>query len=309
MKRKKCIWLLWALAGCCMAAGTSAQIAGQVRGKYVIPFRLSPSNTIIVRVVLNGLDTVALAFHTASGDVTLTDSAVQGMRSIRWDGKVDSVKSWGGGNNESSYSRRNSLEMAGLRRKDVLIWKDLRSGEGTGGKIGLHFFAGSVVEMDFDRDRIVIGGKLPRKVKKYVRLPIVAKDDLLFLPAGVILGGDTLDHDYLLHSGYSGDVLLDDAFVTGSGIDGKLAVVGEKKLTDAFGHVIVTEKVLLPMFRIGGRALTNVPAGYFQGGIGRQKMSVVGCDVLKRWNWIVDAERKYIYLKPSRHFSDAYPKG
>lgn len=42
---------------------------------------------------------------------------------------------------------------------------------------------------------------------------------------------------------------------------------------------------------------------FFKGAIGRQKISMIGGDVLKRFNWIIDAKREYIYLMPNSLFN------
>ena len=61
--------------------------------KSVIPFRLTPYNNIIVKAVLNNQDSVKLMFHTAASDVSLIESVVQRLKSIKINGTVDSVKS------------------------------------------------------------------------------------------------------------------------------------------------------------------------------------------------------------------------
>jgi hypothetical protein len=48
--------------------------------------------------------------------------------------------------------------------------------------------------------------------------------------------------------------------------------------------------------KIGNQKLTHVPVEFFQGAIGRQKMSLIGGDVLKRFNIIIDAQREWIYM-------------
>jgi hypothetical protein len=58
-------------------------------------------------------------------------------------------------------------------------------------------------------------------------------------------------------------------------------------------------KAILPGFLLGNLTLSNVPAGFFEGAIGRQKMSIIGGDILKRFNIIIDAPRTFVYLQPN----------
>jgi len=45
--------------------------------------------------------------------------------------------------------------------------------------------------------------------------------------------------------------------------------------------------------------MKDIPVGFFEGSMGRQKMSVIGGEILKRFNLIIDSNRKYIYIKPN----------
>jgi len=48
---------------------------------------------------------------------------------------------------------------------------------------------------------------------------------------------------------------------------------------------------------IGEQTFQNIPVGFFEGAIGRQKMSILGGNVLKRFNLIINSKREYLYVK------------
>jgi hypothetical protein len=100
--------------------------------------------------------------------------------------------------------------------------------------------------------------------------------------------------------------LLDDKFVRENNIGQQIIITGEKKLQDAYGNVLITKRGNLPMFIMGKLQLVNVPVGFFEGAIGRQQISIIGGDILKRFNWIIDAKREYIYLKPNNLFKTKF---
>ncbi|WP_315815508.1 hypothetical protein [Paraflavitalea speifideaquila] len=108
------------------------------------------------------------------------------------------------------------------------------------------------------------------------------------------------------NSGYAGAVLLDDQFTNDHKISEKLTITSTKELKDSYGNVLKTRKAILPAFTIGKVKLSEVPVGFFEGAIGRQKMSIIGGDILKRFNWIIDAQRNYVYLKPSKLKNTSY---
>ena len=251
-----------------------------------------------VQAILNEKDTVQLMFHTAANALTLTGDAVKKLTTLRFDAATDSIKSWGGQANTSRLSKDNLLQLAGLRWQHVSVWENVNSGQGTDGKFGIDLFENKVIEIDFGRQVIAVHTAMPRKAKKYEQLPLIFENDNMFIEAACFIGGQPVKNRFLLHSGYAGAVLLDDQFVKDNAVGEKLTVTGEKSLKDSFGNIVKTQKAILPALKIGQTQLTLLPVGFFEGAIGRQKMSILGGDVLKRFNIIIDAQRKFIYLQP-----------
>lgn len=277
---------------------TGQQKALPAAKKVLIPFQLTTYNNMSVQAILNSRDTVQLMFHTAANALTITQEAVKRLTTVQFDNTTDSIKSWGGQANTSRLSKDNLLQLAGLQWQHVPVWENVNSGQGTDGKFGIDLFENSVIEIDFDRRVIVIHASLPRKVKKYEQLPLIFENGNMFVEAVCVIGGQPVKNRFLIHSGYAGALLLDDQFVKDNATGEKLTVTGEKILKDSFGNIVKTKKAILPALQIGKTQLTMVPVGFFEGAIGRQKMSILGGDVLKRFNIIIDAQRKYIYLQP-----------
>ena len=73
---------------------------------------------------------------------------------------------------------------------------------------------------------------------------------------------------------------------------------GERELRDSLGNVLTTKKVQVPTLRVGSCELEDVPAEFFSGAIGRQKMSVFGCNLLTRFSVFLDVRRGRLYLRP-----------
>lgn len=276
------------------------------RNVYVIPFRITAYNNIILKATLNNKDTVNLMLHTASSDITLTEEATRKLTTIQFTGAVNDVQSWGGGSNSSRYSKGNTLNIAGQRWNNVEIWDDQNSGQESDGKIGLNFFNGKVLDFDFEKLQLTVSPTLPHRLKQYEKLQLIAKGTNLFIKGDLEIGGESLGTELLLHSGYGGDILLNDAFVHNNKIDQKIKITSEKKLKDAYDNVLTTQKGLLPVLKLGKLELHNTNVGFFTGAVGRQKISVMGGDILKRFHIIIDATRQTVYLKPNRYFKSDY---
>lgn len=280
--------------------GQEKKQTGKLQSEYSIPFHLTEYNNLSVQAILNKKDTVQLMFHTAANDLTLTEEAVQKLKTIRFNDNTDSIKSWGGSVNTSRLSKNNAVQVAGLTWENVPIWENKNSGQHTDGKFGIDLFTNKVIEIDFDKMMIRIYTNLPAKSKQYGKLALVFENDNMFIGLDFKMGDTTLHNKFLIHSGYAGGLLFDDKFANENRLSEKLRIVGEKSLKDSYGNVLKTKKAIMPFVRIGNEKLVDVPVGFFEGAIGRQKMSILGGDILKRFNLIIDAERKFIYLKANR---------
>lgn len=284
---------------CQIAVGQTKKAISRPADKYIIPFQLTEYNNLSVQAIVNEKDTVHLMFHTAANDVTLIEEAIKKMSSLHFD-RVDSVSSWGGSGNAARFSKSNSLQIGELKWQEVPIWENKNSGQHTDGKFGTYLFANKVIEIDFDKKIIVLSNNLPAKTKRYEKLSLSVEDEMMFLEAGCKIGDSTFTNKFLIHSGYAGAVLFDDQFVAQNKIDEQLKIIDEKQLKDSYGNVLKTKKAILPAFTIGKQQLTNVPVSFFTGAIKRQKISIIGGDILRRFNIVIDAKREYVYLKANK---------
>lgn len=294
---------------CCFFLGFSASAQLQKKAaspdaRVQIPFELTAYNNLLIPVILNGRDTVKLMFHTAADAVNLTEEAT---KRVKLDfQRTDSVKSWGGDQNTSRFSPVNTVQLGTMVFENVPIWEDTNSGQGSDGKFGINLFEGKTITFDFENQLLLLTDDLPSDIKTYNKQPLIKENGYLFIEAQSVIDDETIPNRYLIHSGYAGSVLLDDVFVEKRGIADKLTVIDQKELRDSFGNVLKTQRAVLPQFRIGNMVLEEVPVGFFSGALSRQKMSVVGGDILKRFQMVLDAKREFIYLKSNALINDIY---
>lgn len=270
-----------------------------------IPFKLTDYNNLSIKSILNKRDTVNLMFHTAANAVTLTEEALLKISSLKFE-RTDSVKSWGGNDNTSRFSKSNLIEIGSNKWENVPIWENKNSGQQTDGKFGLDFFEGKTIELDFEKNSLLVHQALPNKTKRYQKLKISFEDEMMFVTGTIKIGSNSYKNKFLIHSGYAGAVLLDDQFVAKNKLADQLIITDEKQLKDSFGNVLKTKKAILPSFALTNVTLKNVSVGFFEGAIGRQKYSILGGDVLKRFNIVIDNKREFIYLKSNKFSNSPY---
>ncbi|PHI19215.1 hypothetical protein CEQ90_14220 [Lewinellaceae bacterium SD302] len=260
-----------------------------------IPFVLTEHNNLAVEAVLNQRDTLTLMLHTAAGDASLIREVTPDLASIEW-ARTDSSSSWGG-RGTSRFSPCNHLEVGSVARDSLPLWENTNSGPGTAGKFGLNFFQTALVEINYSRREIVLHHHRPAELKQMDSLSFRSQGEMMFLPATSTIGEQNYPHEFLIHSGYRDGLLYDDDFAAKSGVNDQLEILEEQELRDAQNNVLITKKAKLPGLKIGHQTLSNVSVGFFSGAIGRQKMSVLGGEILRQFNWVFDLDNEVVYFE------------
>lgn len=260
-----------------------------------IPFVLTDHNNISIQAIVNDRDTINLMFHTAASSVSLIEASTASMSSMQWD-QNSKVKSWGG-QSDSRISSHNKLNIGRQVWDSIPMWECQNSGPLTDGKFGPDLFSGKAIEINFDRLEIVLHPILPIIANQYEQQTIDHQGGMMFIDGRSMIGDSSITNRYLIHSGYGGTILYDDEFVATHGIGEHLEVLSEQELRDSYDNIIKVKKSKLSVFKIGDIAFGEIPVGFFEGAIGRQKMSMIGGNLLKRFNIILDADRTHIYLK------------
>ncbi|MEP3479909.1 MAG: hypothetical protein ABJZ55_11725 [Fuerstiella sp.] len=264
----------------------------------VINFRLNQHNNMVVKVLLNEVDECEFMFHTAVDSVSVVSTSTANLKSVQFTHEANTI-SWGG-NQKSRLSIANKIQIGSQTWSDVSITEDHFSGIGTDGKFGWGLFEGKVVEIDFDRQQLRLHSKQP-DVTGYDRFETKYQRGGMTLACQIGIGDDVVSHHFLMHSGFSGTALFDDDFTMKHHLHRQWQASAGRELKDSLGNVINTTKVNVPSLTLGSVTLRDLSAELFPGDIGSQKQSVLGGEILKRFNMIVDTQQGQVFLKPNRN--------
>ncbi|MEO1524381.1 MAG: hypothetical protein AAFX06_03050 [Planctomycetota bacterium] len=267
-----------------------------------IPFELTSSNNLLVDVRINERDNLKLMFHTASGAVFITESGAAKCSSVEFD-HTAGVKTWGG-SKDVRYSAKNTLRIGERTWRDIGITEDKLSGKGSDGKFGFHLFPDQIVEINFDRREIFLHPQLPANIDEFEKLKLIERHENYFIEGFVRIGEESLGHEFLLHSGFSGALLFDNEFARKQRLVDRLSITGSRELRDSLGNVIKTNQAVVPTFRLGVTPVGNVPVEFFEGTIGERRMSILGADLLRRFNWVFDPVAGNVYVRSSQMLGD-----
>ncbi|WP_312208107.1 aspartyl protease family protein [Empedobacter sp.] len=272
-----------------------------------IPFRLTKYNNILVPVIINQKDTVQLMLHTGSDYITIIEDSYKKMKSISISDTLNNVTSWAG-YSDMKMSQSNVIKFGNEEFSKIPIFIDKQSGHESDGKIGLKFFEGKYLEINFDENKLYVYDKAPTKLKKYTKLNSRYSQETLYIKAFPFIDKKPIETEFMIHTGFSGALMISDDFAKENKLLEKFEIIGESKLNDAAGNVILSKKSILPNFELANQTFKNVPMSFFDSTIKIQHKNILGGDLIKRFNLILNPEKDILYVKKSKYYKDEYFK-
>ncbi|WP_291117068.1 aspartyl protease family protein [Empedobacter sp. UBA7248] len=272
-----------------------------------IPFRLTKYNNILVPVIINQKDTVQLMLHTGSDYISIIDDSYKKMKSISISDTLNNVTSWAG-YSDMKMSQNNVIKFGNEEFSKIPIFIDKQSGHESDGKIGLKFFEGKYLEINFDENKLYVYDIAPTKLKKYTKLNSRYSQETLYIKAFPFIDKKPIETEFMIHTGFSSALMISDDFAKEYKLLEKFEIIGESKLSDAAGNVRLSKKSILPDFELANQTFKNVPMSFFDSTIKIQHKNIMGGDLIKRFNLILNPEKDILYVKKSKYYKDEYFK-
>lgn len=265
-----------------------------IKAQQKIPFRITKQNNIIVKTLVNQKDSLHLMFQIAMKDCAISPARQR---------KADHIIF-----NKEEISDGNTVQIGKLTLKNVRFFDNELSGNESDGKIGTGLFEGKMFKIDYDNNQFVIYDQKP-DLKDFQPVQTIFDHDAFHISGDNVIDENRQQEEYFaLQSGYSGGILYSNRFAEEKELDTKLKVTGEKTLKNSKGQSLITKQAVLPFFKLGNIVFKDLSVGFFAGDLKTQNVSYFGADMLRRFIWIFDADRKMAYIKPSKYFSEPYYK-
>jgi hypothetical protein len=271
-----------------------------------IPFTLTNYNNISIQTIVNQRDTLNLMFHSGVGSVYVTKDGLAKTKYLKVD-KSGQVTSWAG-RAEAGSSTFNSLRVGNFECDSLEITIDEQSGRGTDGKFGFSFFDNSVLEVNYDLSQLIIHQKLPKSMKGYVKLPLEFVNSSFFLDTKIKIKDKVYADKFMFHTGYSGNLILGTQFMDKHQLRGQLDTLGVTELKDSYSNIMKNITTKIASLRVGESDFVDIKGSVMDKKV-RFPTSVLGNDVLKRFNVLVDFQHDFIYLKPNKLFNVPHKDG
>lgn len=182
----------------------------------------------------------------------------------------------------------------------------------TDGRFGWDLFKDKIVEIDYDKRLLIIHAQLPTTVirnRRYTKLPITFFKDLLLVPSSIKQSGVTNKELFLFDTGYQRTVMLDnDLLKQGNFPAVKMPLIKKVVMRGAQGNEIPVLTTKLARLQIGRYTLKNVPVQRIMANkpVKDKNMHILGNEVLKRFNVLLDLRSYIVYLAPNHFYRTSY---
>ncbi|MGA9213521.1 clan AA aspartic protease [Kaistella sp.] len=256
---------------------------------------INEQNTIFVKAVFNKIDTLNLNFDTGTTELVLTNDVLK-----------NKLKS-----KPKLYNTIYNLKIGDGNYKTKVYDAEL-SGHGTDGRFGWDLFKDKIVELNYDKNLMVVHSELPKNIErknKFTKLKIEFFKDLFLVESKIKQNGVTNKDLFLFDSGYQRTVMLDNDLLQQEKFPTeKMEVINKVILKGAQGNEIPVITSNLKMLKIGKYKLNNVPVQQLTANkpLRDKNIHILGNEVLKRFNIFLDFQKNVVYMKPNSLFNVKY---
>ena len=259
-----------------------------------IPMFINEHNTMYIAAVLNGTDTLWLNFDTGSSDITLKEETIAALKTP-----------------VALYSKLYDLQI-GSRHYNSPVFDTKLSGHGTAGRFGWNLFDGYVVELNYDQNIMIVHSKMPSGIhndKRYTRLPMHYVDNIFLVKSSLQQGRTKQPFWFLFDSGYQRTAMLDNDLLKEEHFPAEqMKELNRVIMKDGRNNEIPVITAELDQMHMGKYTLKQVPAQVqtVNKPLVGLKVHILGNEVLKRFNTVMDFQHNMVYLKPNKRLNDEY---
>lgn len=262
-------------------------------GPDTIPFTLGDNRKVYVQARLNGADVENNQLDLGAGGTIINQTSVH-KAPIHFDDSVNLVNS--DGLNRAAFASNNHLQIGDLDWDSVpvVVAHNMKPNEDL--LIGNSLFNDKILEIDYDKQILVVHDTVPFRANSYSRHDIV-------LDGGIIpYIGVSLTTPHQTQTGWA-------MFDTGA----RITIINSADVSMFYrvmiqlASLIGLDRKISPKLKIGNYELSGFE--FKTRDMGKDGLKIIlGNELLKRFNLILDNKKGYMYMKPNSLFHTPYGK-
>lgn len=267
-----------------------------------LSFEITAANNIIFKTLLNGVDTLDLFFDTGGTGVVLKHSSIKDKTSLL-NGKNENYK----GENYVPLEELNTIALGNLSWDSITIYPVSLQPADTDGNFGWDLFEDKVVELDYDNNQMIVHSSFGKVPKDYSQLEIEYINTLFCIKGDMVVEGQTYANRYLFDTGFQRAVIMDKDLRKENNFPENLPVLKESTVRNSEGKAFVNKVVLTDKICFDKACAPQIPVQLLSTpNPARFETHILGNELLKRFNTILDFQNHVVYLKANQLISEPY---
>ena len=261
--------------------GNKAELKHETRSSDTLAFTITDDNNIIFKAVLDKKDTLDFYFDTGGTELVIKQTVIEtrGYKPLK---------------DIYSFSLNN------LSWDKMTIFPARVGPEEADGHFGWNLFEDKIVELDYEKNLMIVHSHFSRNLEDYAKLNIEYTHTLFCINGNIHVGGHKISDRCLFDSGFQRAVILDKDLRQQSGFPDNLPVIKESKLRNSAGTEFVNRVVEVDSVCFGGSCANQVPVQLLSTpNPARFQTHILGNEFLKRFNTVLDFQNHVVYMKPN----------
>lgn len=252
-------------------------------GHDTIPFILTEFNNIKIKAILNNRDTLDLKFDSGTTGLLLTNETIKHKTHL-----------------SDNTNANNRLQIGNLSWTGLEVYPVELSGQGTDGRFGWDLFDGKIVEIDYDKSVFIVHTKMPKITNGYSKFNMEYIHTLFCIQAELQIKNKKYSNRFLFDNGYQRTIMLDTILMREQHYPTDLEVIKKVIMKNGQGKEIPVITVNNERLNLGKQTLFNIPVQLMTtANPAKIKIHILGSEILKRFNTILDFQNNLVYLKPN----------
>ncbi len=261
-----------------------------------LSFTLESDNKVHLKGRINDSEPLDFMFDTGADQIVLYKKGAKKVK-LLFDGKMENAGF--GGTHTREISNRNKIQLGNMIWKDEAVMYIDNQADKADGIIGFNIFEDKVVEIDFDKGIMVIHAQSYDPGPGYVKSKIIYDGTLPQIPLMLQTGTQSYINEFVFDMGAQSGLFMTYPSWVNKEFE-KLAPITHQKGRGVGGNNLHSSVVLLPKLILAGEELINVPVGLAtKNPQGWTAHNLLGMDIIKRFNIVIDYQQHNLYLKPN----------
>ena len=260
-----------------------------------LSFRITEANNIVFQAVLDNTDTLELYFDSGGSDIVLKHSTIKEKTTLL-NGRNKTYREENYEPLEGFYS----LSFNNLKCDSLTIYPVELMPKEADGHFGWNLFEDKIVELDYEKKIMIVHSTFSGDITDYSKSKIEYINTLFCINGTIQIGDRNFSNRYLFDLGFQRAVVLDENLRQKSNFPDSLPVIKESILKNSAGKEFVNKVVIVEMLCIDKSCASKVPVQLLSTpNPARFETHILGGELLKRFNTILDFKNGFIYMKPN----------